>query len=94
MIFQNTIARLNRLNWLEMRSKIQYLYKKQKEGFALSETFLNQPIKDIILLFILPIFFSFNTLNLAENQATAPKMNLSEYGFFKGNMAEQNQLTA
>ncbi len=87
MIFQSMIARLNRLNWLEMRSKIQYLYLKYKEGFVLNEAFLNQSIKGTILLFILLIFQSFDSLHLSENQATAPKMNLSEYGFFKGNMA-------
>jgi uncharacterized repeat protein (TIGR03806 family) len=39
----------------------------------------------ILILFL----FSFNPLHLSENQANAPKVSLSEYGFFKGNMAEQ-----
>ena len=76
-----------------MKSRIQYLYLQYKEGFAKgdaqSEAFLNQSIKGIILLFILLAFFSFNPLHLSENQANAPKMSLSGYGFFKGNMAEQ-----
>ena len=87
------IVRLNRLKLLEMKSKIQYLYLQCKESFAKgdaqSEAFLNQSVKGIILIFILITFFSFNPLHLSENQANAPKMSLSEYGFFKGNMAEQ-----
>ena len=66
-----------------MKSKIQYLYLKQKEGFAQIEAFLNQPIKSIIIISIIFTFFSFNSLNFSENQPIAPKMNLSEYGFLK-----------
>ena len=51
--------------------------------------FSHYTIKSIILAFILFTFLSFNSFQLSENQATAPKINLSEYGFFKGNMAEQ-----
>lgn len=45
-------------------------------------------VRSICIILIL-FLFSFNTLHLSENQANAPKMNLSEYGFFQGNMAEQ-----
>jgi uncharacterized repeat protein (TIGR03806 family) len=41
------------------------------------------------VLFLSLLIFSFNPLHLSDNQANAPKMNLSEYGFFAGNMAEQ-----
>lgn len=35
------------------------------------------------------VSFSFNSNDFSENQATAPKMNLSEYGFFVGKIEEQ-----
>lgn len=72
-----------------MRNNIQNLYLRCKEGFAQSEAFLNQSFKGIILISIFLTFISFNSLHLSENQATAPKMNLSEYGFFQGNISAQ-----
>ena len=83
------IVRLNQLNWLEMRNKIPYLYLKYKESFAQDKAFLNHSTKGIVLITILLTFLSFNSLHFSENQASVPKMNLSTYGFFKGNMVEQ-----
>ena len=76
-----------------MRNKISYLYLKYKEVVAQQKDLLNHPTKGIVLVTILLTFLSFNSLHLSENQASAPKINLSEYGFFKGKMAEQKPKT-
>jgi uncharacterized repeat protein (TIGR03806 family) len=76
-----------------MRSKIQIFFGVRLAGYeplTPLKAFLNQPFRGIILIFILLVFFSFNSLHLSENQASIAKMNLSEYGFFKGNLAEQS----
>jgi uncharacterized repeat protein (TIGR03806 family) len=43
-----------------------------------------------LILFLVMLVSMSSFIDLTKNQATAPKENLSEYGFFKGNIAEQS----
>jgi uncharacterized repeat protein (TIGR03806 family) len=48
-----------------------------------------QPMKTKILLLFFVLFISLSSSQLFDNQSIAPKTNLSEYGFFTGEIKEQ-----
>jgi uncharacterized repeat protein (TIGR03806 family) len=43
----------------------------------------------VFLVVFVGLFLSFSRTQITDNQKDTPKMNLSEYGFFKGKIAEQ-----